>query len=341
MEITFGNRTITSFAISPRTLEPESYWKNVDDVGRWCSQYRFTGPLLFTGNDTFVEPWVCAQTVIDRYGCSPLVAVNPVYMHPFSAAKLVSSCAYVFGRKVYLNMVTGTSLSQHVALDDHIDHDRKYDRLREYIEIIQLLIEQSPAEASYHGDFYKIDKLKLFPPIDDSLRPDYFIAGHSDAARAVKEATGAIGMQMLLPDLAKDFSGAAGIHFGVVTRPTEEAAWKAANQRFPESARGQFILEKSMENTDSVWKKRLKFAADTLDRCDNGYWLAPFRNFQADCPYFVGSHDQLADLVVSLAEKGVEHIIHDVPCDEQEFAETAAAYQKAQDRLRQAHGVLH
>ncbi|MEM9280439.1 MAG: LLM class flavin-dependent oxidoreductase [Verrucomicrobiota bacterium] len=339
MEITHGQKTISSFAISPRTLEPESYWKNVENVGQWCRDYRFTGPLLFTGNDTFVEPWVCAQSVVERFGCSPLVAVNPVFMHPFSVAKMVSSYAYTFKRKVYLNMVTGTSLSQHEALNDRIDHDAKYDRLREYIEIIQQLITASPGPVTYEGNYYEVKDLALVPPVDEALMPEFFIAGHSEKATEVREKTNSVGMQMLMPGLAADCNASKGIHFGLVTRKTEEAAWAAAEKRFPESERGKFILERSMKNTDSVWKKRLKFAADTLDQSDNGYWLAPFRSFQADCPYFIGSHAQVRDLVVSLIGKGIEHIILDVPPEEQEFAEIASAYQLAQAHLDAAWKV--
>lgn len=334
MEIEYGNKMIRTFAISPRTLEPDQYWRNIEDVGRWCGAYRFTGPLLFTGNDTFVEPWVAAQTVIDRYGVSPLVAVNPVYMHPFSVAKMISSYAYSFGQRTFLNMVTGTSLSQHEALHDSLDHDEKYERLLEYIRIVQLLVERSPTGVDFAGDHYQVSNLALRPPISPELRPEFFVAGHSDKAKEVKKATGAVGMQMLMPGLVADLApGTRGIHFGLLTRESEEAAWAAAEKRFPESERGRFVLERSMKNTDSVWKKRLKFAADANDQCDNGYWLAPFRNFQADCPYFIGSHERVRDLVVSLVRSGVEHIILDVPADEQDFAEVAAAFQLAEGAL--------
>ena len=42
---------------------------------------------------------------------SPLIAVNPISMHPFTAAKCISSLANLYSRKVFLNMVAGTALS--------------------------------------------------------------------------------------------------------------------------------------------------------------------------------------------------------------------------------------
>lgn len=149
---------------------------------QWSDQYNCTGMLLFTGNDTYVDPWVVAQTVIARTkDLSPLIAVNPLYMHPFTAAKLVSSFAYVWRRKVFLNMVTGTALSHMQALNDHVSHDDRYARLAEYVAIIRALL-ASTAPVTFHGHFYRCENLQLPPGIPAELQPEYLIAGSSDAA---------------------------------------------------------------------------------------------------------------------------------------------------------------
>ncbi|NNE91335.1 MAG: LLM class flavin-dependent oxidoreductase [Verrucomicrobiales bacterium] len=339
MNLKFDDQNINVFTITPRTLEAEDYWENIDQVGEWCGKYDFTGPLLFTGNDTFVEPWVCCQAMVERYGLSPLIAINPLYAHPFTVAKMVSSIAYVYEKQIFLNMVTGTAVNHAHQLNCFLDHDEKYVRLLEYIQIVQALISREGREVVFEGEHYKVDKLALVPAVPENLRPDYFIAGHSEKATWVRDETGAIGMKMLMPELAGVVCEDRGIHFGVVTRETEAAAWEAANKRFPEDRRGQHMLDRSMKNTESVWKKRLKFAADAPDQADNGYWLAPFRNFQADCPYFVGSHEQLADVVAGLIEKGVTEIILDVPGDENEFEQTAIAFELAGRKLESATPV--
>ena len=88
-----------------------------------------------------------------------------------------------------------------------------------------------------------------------------------------------------------------------------------------------------MKNTDSVWKRRLKFAADANDKCDNGYWLAPFRNFQADCPYFISSRESLKNLIIDLTRAGVEEFILDVPADSKDFEEAGLAFRAAAEEL--------
>jgi alkanesulfonate monooxygenase len=85
-----------------------------------------------------------------------------------------------------------------------------------------------------------------------------------------------------------------------------------------------------MKNTDSAWKQRLRRMADVPVEAGSPYWLSPFRNFQADCPYLVGSHMRVAEVIANLAARGVDTFILDVPSSEQEFRHVQAAFALAQ-----------
>ena len=111
MRIRLPGRTVEVFTISPRTTDEHEYWVNIEQVIDWSEKFDCTGILLFTGNDTYVEPWIAGHSALVRTeNLCPLVAVNPVYMHPFTVAKMISTFAYLYKRKTYLNMVTGTAL---------------------------------------------------------------------------------------------------------------------------------------------------------------------------------------------------------------------------------------
>src|SRR5262245_66598909 len=102
MQFRFNDEPVTVFTISPRTTDVGEYWKNIELCIEWSSTYGATGLLLFEGNDTFISIWVAAQATFEHSETlSPLVAINPVYMHPFSVAKLVNSYAQVYRRKTY------------------------------------------------------------------------------------------------------------------------------------------------------------------------------------------------------------------------------------------------
>lgn len=320
------SKPIHLFTVSPRASDPRTYWANIEQVIDLSERHGYSGMLIFTGNDTFVEPWAAAQRLIERTRhLIPLVAVNPVYMHPFTVAKLISSFAYLYGRKTYLNMVTGAALSYQKSLGDPIDHGARYDRLGEYLSIVKGLLTQP--RLSHQGRTYQLANLQLLPRVPADLMPGFLLSGQSDAALQVARASEAVSMQMLPGTLESGVrAGVGGIHFGVVTRPTEDEAWRAARRLFPEDIEGQAMLELSMANTDSQWKQRMKLAAEQGQGAHPGYWLEPFRNFKADCPYFVGSHAQVAGLMTRLVAAGIDTIILDLPPVEEEFEQVRVAF---------------
>lgn len=335
MEISLADRTIRSFTISPRTLDKRQYWSNIQDVVRWSETYGCTGVLLFEGNDTFVNPWLAAHWAIaETRRICPLVAVNPVYMHPFSVAKMVSSFAQMYGRKVYLNMITGTALSYLQALSDETSHDDRYERLREYTLIIRELC-ASTKPVTFQGRYYRVSNLALPPGVPADLQPEILLSGQSDAARRLCRELGATGLQMLQPEIEEGLEDVGAIHFGIIARETEDEAWAAAHARYPENEEDQEILEYAMRNTDSLWKRQMKLASERPDRVEAGYWLGAFRNLRADCPYIVGDYRRVADVVTRLVRGGIDTFVLDIAAEEAEFRHAQRAFELAGERLRQ------
>jgi alkanesulfonate monooxygenase len=315
------------FAISPRTRDVDDYWSDICKVAAFSETCRLTGVLLFTGNDTYLEPWAVTHELLRRTATiSPLVAVNPIYMHPFTVAKMIASLVRLHGRKIYLNMVAGTALSHQTAMGDRLPHDERYDRLAEYIEIVKALL-GSTRPLSFTGRYYQTEHLQLFPGIPADMAPEFLLAGQSDAARRVCAATGGIAMQMLPAALEDGLPNIPGMHFGIVARESEGAAWEAAKSLFPENQEYRAMLEYSMSNTDAAWKRRMKADSERGAAVKKGYWLAPFANFQADCPYLVGSHAYIAERLRRLVQKGVTMFVLDIPAREEEFLNLNRAMQ--------------
>lgn len=337
MKFVHENEGVEVFTISPRTTDETQYWKNIEQVIEWSDRYAATGILLFEGNDTFVQPWLAAQAAFARtISLSALVAVNPVYMHPFTAAKMVSSFAYLYGRKTYLNLITGTALSHLEALSDDLDKEQRYDRLREYAELVRLLVASQGEPVTYSGRYYETRNLKLEPAVPDELQPVFYVAGQSEAALKTATAVDAVRMQMLSWPADEAASGATGLHFGIVTRETREEAWEVAHRIFPEDKAGRRVQALSLGNTDSVWKQRMMLAAKLEEGAGEGFWLQPFRDFKADCPYFVGSREATAGLLAGAVRNGIRHLILDIPRVEQEFAEVHEACTVAAELLGSA-----
>src|SRR5215813_13915855 len=125
---------IEIFSTCPQSSQvaKEDYLKNVADVARWSEQYGCKGILVYTDN-SLIDPWLVAQLVIQSTtALCPLVAVQPIYMHPYTVAKMATSYGYLFDRRIFLNMVAGGFKNDLVALNDTTPHDRRYDRMIEY-----------------------------------------------------------------------------------------------------------------------------------------------------------------------------------------------------------------
>jgi alkanesulfonate monooxygenase len=262
---------------------------------RYCQLndgYGFQGTLFFQNMGNDLDPWVGAQELLHNTNkLSPFVAVNPAYTHPYAIAMKILNLSRLYRRRIYLNFIAGTSISEMESLGVMLDHSRRYDRLVEYIEIIQELL-RSSVPLTYNGQSYRVKNLALPYALDKDLFPQIFIAGGSAEAEQARLRTGAGSITMARPlrECIKNGSGANVIHFGIIAAPTTDEARRMMSVEFcmPDFD-GSELLELSMLNTDAAWKQQLKGEVE-----DEIYRLEPFRFFNADCPYLVGSYSEVA-----------------------------------------------
>src|SRR5437879_8643077 len=172
--------------------EPRTCIRQLQEIARWSEDAGCEGILVFTDNAQ-LDPWLVSQIIIEATDrLCPLVAIQPVYMHPYSVAKMITSLAFLYGRRLYLNMVAGGFKNDLTALNDLTPHDERYARLLEYTTVIQSLL-QTADPVSFEGRYYKVTNLKLTPPLPAALMPGLLVSWSSeagmDAARRLK-ATG-------------------------------------------------------------------------------------------------------------------------------------------------------
>src|SRR5438552_865055 len=138
------------------SVAKDRYVQRVAEVARWSEQSGCKGILVYSDN-SLLDPWLLAHIIIQNTtALCPLVAVQPVYMHPYAVAKQITSFAYLYGRRLYLNMVAGGFKNDLDALSDTTPHDKRYARLVEYTTIISRLL-TGPAPLTYEGDFHSVD----------------------------------------------------------------------------------------------------------------------------------------------------------------------------------------
>jgi alkanesulfonate monooxygenase len=336
METTLTDHAIEVFSTCPVPggADRRVFLQNVIDVARWSEEAGCKGILVYADN-SLIDPWMLCQIILEntQHLC-PLPAIQPVYMHPYSIAKSVTTLAYLYGRRICLNMIAGGFPNDLIALNDTTPHDKRYARLIEYTIIIkELLAGESP--VSRDGEFYKVDKLRLTPPLDRDLFPGIFVSGSSDAGLAAARAIGATavkypkpaGEEIGVPNDGIDY----GIRVGIITRETDGEAWRVARARFPEDRKGQLTQQLAMKTSDSVWHKQLSCLDGETE--NNPYWLAPFHNYKTFCPYLVGSYERIAEEVARYVEAGYKTFILDIPPTQEELSHIGLVFKQS---LRQA-----
>jgi alkanesulfonate monooxygenase len=327
---------IEIFATCPQSSQVprEDYLKNVANVARWSEMYGCKGILVYTDN-SLVDAWLVSQLVIQNTtALCPLVAVQPVYMHPYTVAKMATSYGHLYGRQIYLNMVAGGFKNDLTALNDTTPHDKRYDRMIEYVHVIKQLLADKIG-VSFEGEFYKVDKLRMTPPLAPELFPGIFVSGSSEAGLAAAKAMGATAVKYPKPpgeyeNEPPDENLDSGVRVGIIAREDEDEAWRVARERFPEDRKGELAHQLAMKTSDSIWHKQLSELGKTAD--NNPYWLTPFQHYKTFCPYLVGSYSAVATEVARYIAMGFRTFIVDIPPTEEELRHTATVFKKSVEK---------
>jgi alkanesulfonate monooxygenase len=335
-----GIESLELFSTCPPSwaVPREEYLRRVADVARWSDDAGYRGILVYTDN-SLVDAWLLSQVVLENtVSLCPLVAVQPVYMHPYTAAKMVATYAYLYERRLYLNMVAGGFVGDLKALGDTTEHDPRYDRLVEYTQIVMELL-SGGGPLTHRGAYYEVENLRLVPKVAPDLVPGLTVSGSSDAGLAAARALGATAIKYPKPpgeevDRRGD-SIPSGVRVGVVARETAEEAWTVALERFPEDRKGQLTHALAMSVSDSRWHAQLSRLGESPVSAINPYWLGPFQNYKTFCPYLVGSYEAVGAELGRYIALGYRTFILDVPASEEELRHTAVAFATAEAEARE------
>ncbi len=312
------------------------YLPQVRRVARWSEAAGCTGMLIYTDN-SIVDPWLLAQCVLqDTSRLCPLVAVQPLYMLPYSAAKMVASLASLYGRRLWLNMLAGGFRNDLLALGDETPHDDRYARTTEYALLMRNLLE-TEGPVQFAGRFYTTRGLRMTPAVPRDLQPGWLISGSSPAGRAAAAAIGAVAVEYPEPAdrvRPQDSTGERGIRVGIIARATADEAWRVAWDRFPDDRRGRLSHALAMRTSDSSWHHTLSNLARTRPEDASPYWLWPFQQHRTFCPYLVGDFATVAREIARYLQVGYRSFILDIPTGADDLDTAAVVFDQAQRQAR-------
>jgi alkanesulfonate monooxygenase len=308
----------------------QHYMAHVEAVSGWADADGWEA-ILVPADNRSIDPWIVSQFITEKTKqLRPLVAVQPLYMHPFTVANCIRTISSFYDRQILINMIAGGSPPDLEQLCDQTPHDRRYDRIIEYVTIIKTIL-GSPALANFNGAFYKVKNL-LGIPVTPNLLPEFTMSGSSSAGMAAARKVKARSIQYLRPISeytanSFDLSMQHGTRVGIICRDTNDQAWAHANKRFPPNPEGALMREFSTGVSDSAWVKELN--KEISVPAGSPYWLGPFKNFLAACPYLVGDEATLVKELLKYIDLGLRTFLLETPESAEDSKRVTALFEAA------------
>ncbi|WP_265522366.1 LLM class flavin-dependent oxidoreductase [Oerskovia flava] len=259
-----------------------------------------------------------------------LVALRPGLVSPTLAAQMAATFQRMSGGRLLLNVVTGGDENEMRRFGDWLDHDERYGRTREFLDVVRGTWEASP--FSYEGDHYRIADARVSAPPEP--QPEIYFGGSSDAALPVAAAQADVYLTWGEPPAAarekiervRDLAAARGrsLRFGVrlhvITRDRSADAWETA-QRFLDDLGPEQIVEaqRLLGSSGSVGQQRMvalhaggSLAATGRARdleIHPGLWAGVGLVRGGAGTALVGSHDEVADLIEEYHQAGFDELV--------------------------------
>jgi alkanesulfonate monooxygenase len=323
------------FSTCPQSKDVErgEYARRVAEISRWSEKAGCEGILVYSDNG-LTDPWLVSSLVLESSErLAPLVAIQPVYMHPYTAAKMVTSLALLHGRRVWLNMLAGGFKNDLIALGDETPHDERYERTTEYTQIILGLLRGET--VTVEGRYYNVHNLRLTPELPPELFPGVLMSGSSPAGLQAARTLGATPVKYPKPPGEEESPEDSdfGVRVGIIARDDAGEAWRVALERFPEDREGQITHKMAMKVSDSHWHEQLsaRVGEPGSESERHPYWLGPFQNYKTFCPYLVGTHERVATEIAGYMGVGAETFILDIPASEEELDHIGRVFRLARE----------
>jgi len=244
------NNTAPHLRVAPRVRngvrDPFTYIDYLSQVARAAEISGFDGALVPTGTVS-EQSWIVAAALArETRALRFMVAHQPAYTEPHFAAQMAATLQRITGNRVDLNIITGGDSGAQRKIGDFLDHDQRYARTSEFLEVLRNYWTRAP--HSFQGDFYRLEEGGLSAPLKDAPVPGIYFAGSSEPAIAAAAQHADVYLMWAEPlagnrEMIERVSAAAaaagrgdrlrfGIRVDIIARETEEEAWREARQLF-------------------------------------------------------------------------------------------------------------
>ncbi|WP_328911913.1 MULTISPECIES: LLM class flavin-dependent oxidoreductase [unclassified Streptomyces] len=252
-----------------------------------------------------------------------LVAFRPGVISPVLAAQMAATYQRLTRGRLLLNVVTGGDATEQRRFGDHLDHDSRYARTAEFLQVVRGVWQGQPFD--FHGEHYQVEGgLTALPP--DPL-PQIFFGGSSAAAGPVAarhtdvyltwgEPPAQVAEKIKWIRSLAEAEGRTlrfGVRMHVISRDSSRDAWATA-ERLLGDLDDETIsaAQEALGRSESVGQQRMLALhggrRDKLEIAPN-LWAGVGLVRGGAGTALVGSHEEVADRIEEYHALGVDHFV--------------------------------
>ena len=246
-----------------------------------------------------------------------IVAYRTGFMQPTTFVQQVNTLSGLIDGRVALNIVAGSSTAEQRGYGDFLDHDERYARADEFLEICHAFWRNN-GEVVFRGDYFQVESGQLSTPFiaPDRDTPEIYVSGHSPQAEHLAQRQGSSWLRLidtpenLAPLVERNREHGIGmcLRLCVISRPTREEALEAARALLPHDDTER--QERNILNSsDSQTLKQALAKADEVGWMNENLWagLVPF--YGSSAITLVGTPQELAHACLAYQSIGIEQFI--------------------------------
>src|ERR1700694_1004120 len=171
-----------SEVIGPPTREASLEY--LVEVAKAAEDAGFNFALVPVGT-TCYDAWMASAVIAGRTErLKFLVAMRPGFVAPTLAAKMSNSLDQLTKGRVLINVVTGGFPAELAADGDFLDHDERYARTQEFMQVVRKAW-RKPKRGDNEGRYYKVEGGTAPPNPYQQPSPPFYFGGASEAGKKV------------------------------------------------------------------------------------------------------------------------------------------------------------
>jgi alkanesulfonate monooxygenase len=293
------------------------------EVARAADRLGYEGVLTPTG--TWCEDaWLTAAALLpETERLRFLVAFRPGLVPPTLAAQQTATLQRYSEGRVLLNVVSGGDDLEQRRFGDWLNHDERYSRTGEFLQIVNSVWRQESVDFS--GQYYTVKDARVSAPPDPL--PRIYFGGSSAAALPIaaefvdvyltwgeppQQAAAKIASVRELAEV-RGRAVRFGIRLHTISRDTSEAAWAVAaelvNELTPEQIAKATALHSSSESEGQ--RRMTALHSGRVDRLEvyPNLWAGVGLVRGGAGTALVGSHQEVAHLIWEYHSLGFDEFI--------------------------------